>query len=133
MTIPQIRMSMDAFNNPIPGDKLEYDDVFSMSVILDEEFKAYQQVHDWMWSMRSPIDLSTHLYVKDCYSDATVSVLGNNQQIIGRYNFVDCFPVSLPGPTHKTTSSEDEPMLVQISFAFTRFKYEKAGYPVLPV
>ncbi len=133
MNISQVRISQGAFDVPIPGDKMTYDDSWSITVILDENNEAYQVVHDWMWAIRSPMGLTEHKIVKDCLSDAVVTLKGNNQQVIGRYHFVDCFPISLPGPVHKTTSSEDEQMTIQISFSFTRFKYERVGYPTLPV
>lgn len=132
MSISQIRMSMDAFDDPIPGDKMTFDDRLTLTVLMDEEFKAYEAIHDWMWEIRSPEDLKTHKMVKDCYSDAAVTVRGNNQQIIGRYHFVDCFPINLPGPQYKSTSQDDEIMVFTADFAFTRFKWARNGYPAIP-
>ena len=111
-------------NIPLPGGSLDYGE-FSATIILDEDMKAYQEMHDWM---RRIIDnpLKGALDRNDTEipstADITLTILNsqNNKAKSIRYN--EAMPVSLGGIQFEATGSGTEFLTTTIGFRFTIFE-----------
>lgn len=116
----------------VPGTKLTFGETFTMNFLLDEELRGWSAVFDWLWTIRSPEDTMTHKDYPECVSDAVLSVLGNNRQVVKRIRFIDCWPRSIVAPQFRTTDEVDQPVMGTAVFSYAYFKPEPVGYPYLP-
>ena len=134
--VPEVRLPVAQVNSMpldirIAGEKLEFDQTFTINYALDEQMMTYTSLLDWMMRIRDPADVSTHIGDWRAYStDAIVIARGNNLQEIARFHFVNCFPASVAGPLYQTTSNENETRVLQASFNFDYFKLADLTSPV---
>ncbi len=124
-------------NRPIPGNKLEYEEL-AITFLVEETMNSWNEIHTWLIRLgietgyQDYKDLRRMINVKSDdqlpqYSDATLTVLStqNNPRI--RFNFVDCFPVSLGKIHFDTKSSAEDVLTCEASFAFFYYEMERIG------
>jgi hypothetical protein len=134
--VPEIRLPTASVNSMtmdirIAGEKLEYDQVFTMNYALDEQLITYSSLVNWLVKIRNPSDITTHLGDWRQYSsDAMLIVRGNNMQEITRFHFVNCYPVSVAGPLYKTNESENNVQLLQAGFNYDYFMISPINEPI---
>ncbi len=139
VNLPGINLSAVPRNTPfvdvsIPGDKLIYDPL-TITFLVDEDLKAWREIHDWMRGMTFPTKFEEYRdlakqspYVSQKspqYSDATLVILDSNQQGNYRFKFVDAFPTSLAAFTLSSTLGPETIMTADATFSFTYFDLEK--------
>lgn len=119
-----------------PGDKLTYD-YLTVTFLIDEELKAWLEIHDWIRSMAFPRDFNEYKdmgrFVRNAseisrtpqYSDATLTVLDSKQNAKLRFKFKDCFPTSLSAIVFNTQESPETPLTADVSFRFMIYDLDK--------
>jgi hypothetical protein len=121
-----------------PGDKLHYD-TLDIKFLVDEDYKSWQGVHDWIRGMTFPKEfqeyknLQTQKRVQSSlkpdefaqFSDATLTVYTNKNNPHIKIKFVDCFPISLTGITFNTELNADTIIDASSSFKFSYYDIER--------
>jgi T4-like virus tail tube protein gp19 len=116
-----------------PGDKITYDDL-EISFIVNEDYKSWQSVHDWIRGMTFPTQFEEYIQLKNQnkgfvqsnkganispqFSDAYLSIYTNKNNELMKIKFVDCYPTSLSGVDFNTENNADN-----IIYATAKFKF----------
>lgn len=135
--VPEIRLPTTTIHSQsldfrLAGEKIEFDENFTINYALDEKLETYTSLIDWAYAIRNPDDTITHIGDwRHIVDDAILIVRGNNQQPVMRFQFIDCFPTSISGPRFTTTASEPEVQSLSATFNYSYFKLLK-GDEVLP-
>ena len=120
-------------NIPVPGDKLQYDDL-RITFMVDEDMENYLQLYQWMTSLGYPqsIDqyselLNNKIEVDDPNdpsnerSDATIQVLSSNYNPSVSIKFKDVFPYQLSGVPFNATADEQTYFTAEAAFKYTLY------------
>jgi len=124
-------------NAPIPGNKIEYDNLI-MEFIIDEQLLSWLSIRNWMsgysfpesfeqyknLSMQEKIQISGS---KPQYSDASLTIMTNKNNPIITFSFSDVFPVSLGGIELSTKNSALNVKTCMAEFQFTNYDIKKFG------
>lgn len=119
---------------PIPGDKLEYDDL-RLEFLVDENMDNYLSIYNWLiglgypQSMTQIDDLVTDSrYNKkeiiNLYSDATLEVLNSNYNTSMKIHFKDIFPTSLNTLDFDSTQRDYTYFTGVVTFKYTIFEVQ---------
>lgn len=119
---------------PIAGDQLEYD-TLRVQFLVDEKMENYKAVHEWITGLGFPekYDQYTNTLavnttpglseVAKSSSDATLVILGNDNNPIQTIQFVDCVPQSLDSLTFVSTNQDVQYLIGNVTFAYTYYKF----------
>ena len=114
---------------PIPGDKLEFDDL-TLTFLIDEDLKNYIEIQNWMRGLGFPESL-TEIYdlqkeddypdskLMNIYSDATLIILSSQQNPKLKVEFKDVFPYSLTTLDFDATATDIEYFTAEVSFKYS--------------
>jgi hypothetical protein len=118
-------------NIPVPGDKLEYEDL-QLDFLVDENCENYLQVYDWITGLGFPESLQQYDDLKrnsrfypsedplyNERSDGTLMILNSNYQPSLKVIFKDLFPVSLSGIPFSAVETEERYFTATVSFKYT--------------
>lgn len=124
---------------PIPGDKLAYGSL-TVRFKIQEDLLNYTELYNWLLGLGFPENHKQHSdFVKSQeyrfpglinktnsaeYSDATLLVLGSSENPIAKFNFFDCFPVSLSGMEFDSTSNSVDYFQGTAEFKYRQFSIE---------
>jgi hypothetical protein len=122
---------------PIPGDKLEYDDL-KLEFLVDENMENYLALYEWLTSLGYPdnIDQYNRLIEEDksprkgtfkIYSDATLEVLNSNYNSVMSIKFKDLFPTSLNTLDFDATQRDYTYFTGVVTFKYTIFEINSAN------
>jgi hypothetical protein len=121
----------------VPGNKLSYD-TFKVTFIIDEELRAYQDVHDWIRGVTDAKNFDEYtrlgrlaekatgmLPKQPQYADgiATIYSALNNPKI--RLHFKNMFPTSISAINFTTTDTEVITLTADVTFRFDYFDIER--------
>ena len=131
ITLGNANQSTYLKNIPVPGDKLEYEDL-QLDFIVDEDCENYLQIYDWITGLGYPESLQQYDDLKrnsrfypaedapfNERSDGTLVVLNSNYQPSLRVVFKDLFPVSLSGIPFSAVETEERYFTATVSFKYT--------------
>ena len=119
------------------GDKMEFED-FTMTFIVDEELKNYQEIFDWMVNIAFPSD---HAQFKAqervdgvapredelaLYSDIMITVLSNKNNPIVRATMKDAWPNALSGLDYSVAETDTVYLTASASFSYSYFEFVSA-------
>jgi hypothetical protein len=113
----------------IPGDKAQYD-TFNTTFLIDEDMRAWFEIHDWLRSLSKPEKFEEYKNMIDRFqafnsyslattSDATVTVLNNANQPKIRIQMVGIFPTMLSSLNLDQTTDGSQTLVGQATFRFT--------------
>ena len=111
---------------PFIGDKLTYNEMLA-NIILDEDMKAYTEMHDWMrrildQDMTTPVDrFKAKTEKPPAQSDITLSILSSSNNPVVRIKYKDCIPVALTDIQFQSTAGGESFITFGASFRFTYF------------
>lgn len=105
-------------NTKMPGSKLDFGQVI-ITFNLDEDWKAYMEIYDWMLEMRSP----TKDKWEDKLSDATVLIHNNSNIAMMEIQLIDMFPQSLD--YIPLASANAEKLSLSVTFDYERFEINR--------
>lgn len=120
---------------PIPGETLTYDQ-FSISFLVDEEMKNYKAIYNWIVALGFPEGYQQYLALKSSdniqlyselasnYSDASLIILNNNNNVSNQVNLRDIFPTALDSLTFQSTNNESQYLVGRVSFKFSYYNFD---------
>lgn len=114
---------------PMHGGQLSFGDL-SMDVLLDEDFRTYNEIYDWLWRLAtvkqverrgafpgSGSDTPSH-------ADIIVTALTNQNNRNRRIKYRDCVPTSMGDIVFEATNSTVEFTTFPVNFRFTYFEID---------
>jgi len=108
----------------IAGGTIDYGEL-SVTVILDEDLKAYTEMHDWMRrlvdnNLKGPLDRDDTTVPSS--ADITLSVLSSQNNVIKQIRYTEAVPSVLGSVSFEATGSGTEFLTCQMSFRFSIFE-----------
>ena len=108
--------------------KLSYE-VFSISFLIDEEIKVWEETYKWIVSLTRPESYNQYIKNKDKeaspYQDGMLTINTNANIPNLRIKFKNVFPVSLSGIQFGTTVSADETPKADVTFRYDLFEIQR--------
>ena len=141
---------------PIPGDKLEYDNL-NITFLVDENLENYREIHGWMTGLGFPKDTSQFRALQGAsadrypttsdvglnkelgqikkavqddgglYSDATLFVLSSKNNANLEIRFRDIYPISLSGLDYNQQETDIQYLTASVTFAYTIYEFANVG------
>jgi len=115
---------------PMPGGTLDYGEL-SANIILDEDMKAYTEMHDWMRRLldaplKGALDRnSTSAASTDTIpstADITLTILNSMNNKVKNIRYQDAMPTNLGAINFESTSSGTEFITFPVSFRYSIFE-----------
>ena len=137
--LPGLTFGDPAFANPfasvpLPGDHITYD-TLNVNFLIDENMANYRAIWNWIIALGFPQTYDQYITFVNAdqsgvlnelaknYSDATLEILGANNQPTATIQFIDIFPVSLDSIMFQSTN-QDVPYLVgNATFRYSYYKF----------
>jgi hypothetical protein len=134
VSLPEATQLTSFVRVPIAGDQLEYD-TLRVQFLVDEKMENYKSIHEWITGLGFP---ETHdqytntlavnntpglTEVAKSSSDATLVILGNDNNHIQTIQFIDCIPQSLDSLTFTSTNQDVQYLVGNVTFAYTYYKF----------
>jgi hypothetical protein len=140
INLPGLSMTEAMFPTPFidlyaPGDKAIYD-MLNVTFLVDEDLVAWEQMHDWLRAMLFPTDFSEYVNLKRLsntsafrksvklppqYSDATLSIYTNKNNVNLRIDFKDVFPTTLSSIQFSSMDSAETIITADATFRFSYY------------
>lgn len=134
MTLPSPELSNPFSIAPVPGDKLDFDDL-TVQFLIDEEMNNYISIQAWMVALGFPKNYEQYRkFIGDQrgnlvtelakgYSDATLQILNSSNNPIRTITFRDVFPVSLQSLTLQSTTDSTQYLTGVATFKYTYYEF----------
>ena len=141
---------------PIPGDKLEYDNL-NLTFLVDENLENYREIHGWLTGLGFPKDNEQFRNLQNAgsdrfpttkntglnkelgkirkavqddgglYSDATLFVLTSKNNANLEVRFRDLYPVSLSGLDYNQQETDIQYLTANVTFAYKIYEFATVG------
>ena len=141
---------------PIPGDKLEYDNL-NITFLVDENLENYREIHGWVTGLGFPKDNEQFRNLQNAgsdrfpttkntglnkelgqirkavqddgglYSDATLFVLTSKNNANLEVRFRDLYPVSLSGLDYNQQETDIQYLTANVTFAYKIYEFATVG------
>ena len=103
---------------------LTYDN-FDINFTVAEDLSNWKEIQEWITRIPPTANfMSGYEKYKDNFSDATLIVMNSMSKPIFAIHFKDCFPTALGSLNFETTVGDINPIICNISFAFTGYSVE---------
>lgn len=106
------------------GDKLTYEDL-TITVRMDENMRAYKEIHDWMVGLTKPKSFSQYNAIAasedGLYSDMSVFILNSKGNVNLEFRYIDVFPTNIDSIQFDTTGTDNTFVTCNITFKYTYF------------
>jgi len=139
VNLPGITLGAPEFGNPfnvapIPGETLTYD-TLDVQFLVDENMQNYRSIYNWIVALGFPENYSQYLTFVNAadlqrtselaknYSDASLVVLGSNNNPIQTIQFHDAFPISLTSLTFQSTNQDVNYLVGSATFRYGYYKF----------
>ena len=131
-------------NVPIPGDKVEFDDL-RLRFLIDENLENFMEIQNWIrgigfpesleeiydWQSNNPDFIQPDKTQMNLYSDATLMVLNSNQRVNFQIRFRNLFPYSISAIDFDATDTEVEYFTADVSFKYMMYNIlDKNSNPI---
>ncbi len=156
ITLGQANQPTPLKDMPIPGDKLEYDNL-SLSFLVDENLENYREIHGWLTGLGFPKDYSQFRNLQNAgsdryptssdvglskelgqvkkavqddgglYSDATLFVLSSKNNAALEVRFRDIYPISLSGLDYNQQDTDIQYLTASVTFAYKIYEFATVG------
>ena len=144
VSVPGISLSEVPRNTPFvdiyaPGEKAIYD-LLNVTFIVDEDLKAWKEIHDWIRAMTFPTDFKeyqqlgslnkaatnrTALGLAPQYSDCTLTLLSSANNPNYKFTFYEVFPTTLSTFVVSTSDTPDSVITADATFRYSYYNIEK--------
>ena len=141
---------------PIPGDKLEYDNL-NITFLVDENLENFREIHGWLTGLGFPKDNEQFRNLQNAgsdrfpttkntglnkelgqirkavqddgglYSDATLFVLTSKNNANLEVRFRDLYPVSLSGLDYNQQETDIQYLTANVTFAYKIYEFATVG------
>ena len=146
-SLPQISLGLANQPNYLkafaqPGDRVEYGEL-PIQFLIDEDMLNYTLIHNWITGLGFPESCQQFVDItigrdggRDLslqYSDASLSILNSNYNVISQIKFWEIFPTSLSSMDFTATDTDVNYFTANVTFAFTYMQIlDKNGQPLSP-
>lgn len=140
VSMPGISLGEVPRNNPFldiysPGEKALYDQL-NITFYVDEELKAWLEIHDWIRAMTFPTNFDEYKNLQNLsqkwpkgdfpqFADGSLTLLSSSNKPYYRIKFVDLFPVSLSSFVVSATDTPDNIITADATFRFAYYDIDK--------
>lgn len=143
INLPGVSLSEVPRNTPfidlyVPGEKLIYD-VLNITFLVDEDLRAWEQIHDWIRALTFPTDFSEYADLpritnsgfrsfsrqQPQYVDASFTAFTNKNNENIRFNFKELFPTTLSSIQFNASDTADNIITADASFRFSYYNIER--------
>jgi hypothetical protein len=119
---------------PIPGETITYDQL-TVQFLIDEQMANYISIYNWILALGFPTgyDLYTKFLNEDDrlvtselaknYSEASLHILGSNNNIVQTINFMDVFPIALDTVTFQSTNQDVNYLIGNATFRYGYYTF----------
>jgi hypothetical protein len=131
-----IQQTSSVHDVPVPGETMTYDDL-SVSFIVDENLVNYLAIQSWIVGMGYPENHEQYRAalrnsknsgnlseLSKGFTDAVLTIMGNNQLPIVRASFRDCFPSRLSGIDFNAANTDSDVIIAQVTFSYSYYSIE---------
>jgi hypothetical protein len=139
VNLPDITLGESVVNTPlsrmyVPGETLDYG-TLEVQFLIDEEMKNFRSIKNWITALGFPEDHSQYAnFVSQdeiarynelarSYSEATLSILTNNNNESKIVVFRNLFPINLAGLQFTSTEPDVNYLVGRASFRFTFYEF----------
>ena len=156
ITLGQANQPTPLKDIPIPGDKLEYDNL-NITFLVDENLENYREIHGWLTGLGFPKDNEQFRNLQNAgsdrfpttkntglnkelgqirkavqddgglYSDATLFVLTSKNNANLEVRFRDLYPVSLSGLDYNQQETDIQYLTANVTFAYRIYEFATVG------
>lgn len=132
VNIPGVALTNTEINTPftpipIAGDVLNFD-TLNVNFIINENLSNYRSLFNWMQGLGFPNDFGQFRNLKSEtpseYSDATLLIYNNKNNLNLKLTFKRCFPYNLSGLDFDQNEIDINTMIAFASFKFTTYTFE---------
>jgi hypothetical protein len=119
---------------PVPGETLTYDQL-TVQFLVDESMTNYKAIYNWIVALGFPTNYSEYItFINDDdrgitselaknFSDATLQILGPNNQAIQTVQFIDLFPVAIDSLMFQSTNQDVNYLVGNATFRYGYYKF----------
>ena len=141
---------------PIPGDKLDYDNL-NITFLVDENLENYREIHGWMYGIGFPKARTQFAALVDAnkdrfpttgrdslatdpgkvkygakplgpiFSDATLNVLTSKNNANIEVRFSDVFPISLSGLAYNQQATDTDYLTATVTFNYKLYDFASSN------
>lgn len=139
VNLPGITLGSPEFGNPfqsapIPGESLTYDQL-TVQFLVDANMENYISIYNWIVALGFPNNYDQYLNFINSdergitselaknYSDATLTILGNNNTAIRTVEFIDLFPVAIDSLMFQSTNNDVQYLVGNATFRYHYYKF----------
>lgn len=139
VNLPGIMIGEPSLSNPfvtqpIPGEHLTYEPLV-VQFLVDEQMTNYQSIYNWIVALGFPNNYEQYTNFINAdqrgvigelaknYSDATLSILGSDNNPVQTVQFIDLFPTSLDSITFLSTSTDVQYLVGNATFRYGYYKF----------
>jgi hypothetical protein len=126
-------MATPFIEKPSVGDTMTFED-FTMTFMVDEGLKNYQEIFEWMVNIGFPRSHSQYRAKDrvdelkrggelDLYSEITITVLTSKNNPAVRCNIHEAFPTGLSGLTYTTQDADTVYLTADVTFAYAYYDF----------
>lgn len=117
---------------PLPGDKISYGGL-AISFLVDEDFKNYRSVLNWLMQMGPLVRDGNNERPKDkdVMSDATLTILNNSKVPVAEIKYKDCFPQNLGDIQYDYSAGDSTPITCDLTIEFSYFEFVSLSDPII--
>lgn len=119
-------------NRPIPGEIMTFSEL-SVQFLIDEQMANYKSIFDWMNGLGFPESYDQYKSMNGSsegmyselqrnYSDAALSVLDAQNNIVKTFVFYDLYPLSLDSIPFEATAMDVNYIVGNATFKYSYFK-----------
>lgn len=142
--IPEMSLGVATQSTPLvdiprPGEKITYGSL-TVRFMIQEDLKNYMELYNWMIGLGFPENHYQYTKFNESqlyrfpssrgrtdgteYSDATLIVLDSNNLPNAKFDFFDCFPISLSGMDFDVASGSTQHFQGTAVFKYRHFSME---------
>lgn len=132
ISLPSVDINTPLSIIPIAGDVVNFDELV-VQFLVDESMSNYKALYNWLIGLGFPannIQYSDFIAAQRDgyrltkeYSDATLQILGSNNQAVQIVKFIDIVPITLQGMTFQSTSTDVQYIAGSATFKFNRYEF----------
>jgi hypothetical protein len=139
VNLPGITLGDPEFVNPfarvpIPGETLTYDQL-TIQFLVDEDMANYKSVYNWLVALGFPESYTQYTSflteeqrgqlneLASNYSDATLTILTNNNRPSQTVEFIDLFPTNIDSLQFSSVQQDVQYLIGRATFRFSYYKF----------
>ena len=136
INIPGLNLGTAEMNTPfrtipLAGSSVDYNPL-NISFNLNGDLGSWFNLHEWMRSIGSPVGFEDRRLTTDgvgrrtpmmAYAEATLTIMNNLNNPIGRIQYYNIYPTSLSDIDFDTSESADNIMVGMASFNYEYYDY----------